>query len=161
MVKQIQLIIRLLKDKRVHPLIKMLPLLSLVYLIWSPDLLFGPIDDTVVIALFIQFFLALVPDEIIDELKIDQEIQEDSLAEREDIIEGEFWEEWPQAFKKENSLRGSFFVRIGLEKILFVIPIIELQFELNIFPGLPNPKLDHVSIVSFLKMGCDNGDLIR
>ena len=93
MVKQIQLIIRLLKDKRVHPLIKMLPLLSLVYLIWSPDLLFGPIDDTVVIALFIQFFLALVPDEIIDELKLDQEIQEDSLAKKEDIIEGEFWEE--------------------------------------------------------------------
>jgi hypothetical protein len=93
MAKQFQLIIRLLKDKRVHPLIKLLPVLSLVYLIWSPDLLFGPIDDTVVIALFIQFFLALVPDEIIDELKMDQEIQESSLAERDDIIEGEFWEE--------------------------------------------------------------------
>lgn len=93
MVKQIQLIIRLLKDKRVHPLIKLLPLLSLVYLVWAPDLLFGPIDDTVVIALFIQFFLALVPDEIIDELKLDQEIEESSLAESENIIEGEFWEE--------------------------------------------------------------------
>jgi hypothetical protein len=93
MAKQIQLIIRLLKDKRVHPLIKMLPLLSLIYLIWSPDLLIGPIDDTVVIALFIQFFLALVPDEIIDELRLDQEIQEDSMDNKEDIIDVEFWEE--------------------------------------------------------------------
>ena len=93
MAKQLQLILRLLKDKRVHPLIKLLPLLSIVYLIWSPDLLFGPIDDTVVIALFIQFFLALVPDEIIDELKRDQEFQESSLVEKDNIIEGEFWEE--------------------------------------------------------------------
>jgi hypothetical protein len=93
MAKQFQLIIRLMKDKRVHPLIKLLPLLSIIYLIWSPDLLFGPIDDTVVIALFIQFFLALVPDEIIEELKMDKEIQESSLAEKDNIIEGEFWEE--------------------------------------------------------------------
>jgi hypothetical protein len=93
MAKHLQLIIRLLRDRRIHPLIKLLPLLSLVYLIWAPDLLFGPIDDTVVIALFIQFFLALVPDEIIDEHRRDQGIQTDSLPNKENIIEGEFWEE--------------------------------------------------------------------
>jgi hypothetical protein len=93
MIKQLQLIVRLLRDKRVSPIIKLLPLLSLVYLIWSPDLLFGPIDDAMVIALFIQFFMALVPDEIIDELKMDQDIEESAIIEKDNIIEGEFWEE--------------------------------------------------------------------
>ena len=82
MMKQIQLIFRLLKDKRVHPLLKIFPFLSLLYLVF-PDLVPGPIDDAVVIALFIQFFLALIPDEVIEENK----------QARDQVIEGEFWEE--------------------------------------------------------------------
>ena len=93
MIKQLQLIIRLLRDKRISPFIKLLPLLSLLYLIWSPDLMLGPIDDTVAIALFIQFFMSLVPDEIIDELRMDQEAEENAIVEKDDFIEGEFWEE--------------------------------------------------------------------
>lgn len=82
MMKQIQLIFRLLKDKRVHPLLKIFPFLSLLYLVF-PDLVPGPFDDAVVIALFIQFFLALIPDEVIEENK----------QARDQVIEGEFWEE--------------------------------------------------------------------
>ncbi|MGB2964714.1 MAG: hypothetical protein WBB69_12090 [Anaerolineales bacterium] len=93
MVKQLQLIFRLLRDKRVHPLIKLLPFLSLVYLIY-PDLVPGPFDDAVVITLFLQFFLSLVPDDIVEELKFEQEVQERKSVDDEDsIIEGEFWEE--------------------------------------------------------------------
>ena len=92
MIKQLQLIFRLMKDKRVHPLIKLLPFLSLVYLIY-PDLVPGPFDDAVVITLFIQFFLALVPDELIDEIKFDLELPPDLPSDEETIIEGEFWEE--------------------------------------------------------------------
>ncbi len=84
MVKQIQLIIRLLRDPRVHPLLKLLPFLSLLYLVF-PDLVPGPFDDAVVIALFLQFFLTLVPDDLIQDLKTRQ----DDEAE---IIEGEFWD---------------------------------------------------------------------
>lgn len=84
MIKQIQLIIRLLRDPRVHPLLKLLPFLSLLYLVF-PDLVPGPFDDAVVIALFLQFFLTLVPDDLIQDLKT---LQDDEG----EIIEGEFWD---------------------------------------------------------------------
>ena len=92
MVKQLQLIMRLMRDKRVHPLIKVLPFLSLIYLIY-PDLIPGPFDDAVVITLFLQFFLSLVPDELVDEIRLDQELQESQAPEEDTIIDGEFWEE--------------------------------------------------------------------
>ena len=92
MVKQLQLIIRLLRDKRVHPLIKVLPFLSLLYLVY-PDLIPGPFDDAVVIGLFLQFFLGLVPDELVEEHRHEQEIKETESNEDDAIIEGEFWEE--------------------------------------------------------------------
>ena len=92
MVKQLQLIMRLMRDKRVHPLIKVLPFLSLIYLVY-PDLIPGPFDDAVVITLFLQFFLSLVPDELVDELRLDQELQDAEASEEDTIIEGEFWEE--------------------------------------------------------------------
>jgi hypothetical protein len=92
MAKQLQLIFQLMRDNRVHPLVKLLPFLSLLYLVY-PDLVPGPFDDAVVITLFLQFFLALVPDELIDEHKFEQELQEKNTNEKDDIIEGEFWEE--------------------------------------------------------------------
>lgn len=92
MIKQIQLIARLMKDKRVHPLVKLLPFLSLIYLIY-PDLVPGPFDDAVVITLFLQFFLALVPDELIEELRSDMDLSNKPASEEDTIIEGEFWEE--------------------------------------------------------------------
>lgn len=85
MIKQLQLIIRLLRDRRVHPLLKVLPFLSLLYLVF-PDLVPGPLDDAVVIALFLQFFLALVPNELLEE---DHSLQ----TTEEEVIEGEFWDE--------------------------------------------------------------------
>ncbi len=81
-----------MRDKRVHPLIKVLPFLSLIYLVY-PDLVPGPFDDAVVITLFLQFFLTLVPDDLIEEHKFDQEIEERKTTDEDNIIEGEFWEE--------------------------------------------------------------------
>ena len=92
MVKQLQLIIRLLKDKRVHPLIKVLPFLSLIYLIY-PDFIPGPFDDAVVIGLFMQFFMSLVPDDLVDEHRYEQEAERIKTDQEDTIIEGEFWEE--------------------------------------------------------------------
>ncbi|RLE01462.1 MAG: hypothetical protein DRJ13_06945 [Bacteroidetes bacterium] len=92
MVKQLQLIIRLLKDKRVHPLIKVLPFLSLIYLIY-PDFVPGPFDDAVVIGLFMQFFMSLVPDDLVDEHRYEQEAERIKTDQEDTIIEGEFWEE--------------------------------------------------------------------
>ena len=83
---------RLMRDKRVHPLVKVLPFLSLIYLVY-PDLIPGPFDDAVVITLFLQFFLSLVPDDLVDELRLDIELQDTEVSEEDTIIEGEFWEE--------------------------------------------------------------------
>jgi len=91
-VKQLQLIIRLLKDKRVHPLFKVLPFLSLIYLIY-PDFVPGPFDDAVVIGLFMQFFMSLVPDDLVDEHRYEQEAERIKTDQEDTIIEGEFWEE--------------------------------------------------------------------
>ena len=81
-----------MKDERVHPLVKVLPFLSLIYLVF-PDLIPGPFDDAVVIALFLQFFFTFVPDEIIEEHKFELELQEKNTNAGDNIIEGEFWEE--------------------------------------------------------------------
>jgi hypothetical protein len=81
-----------MKDNRVHPLIKALPILALVYLV-SPDLVPGPFDDAVVIPLFMQIFLSLIPDNLIDELRFEQEQKDRVSSDKDTIIEGEFWEE--------------------------------------------------------------------
>ncbi len=92
MIKNLQLIISLMKDRRVHPLIKVLPFLSLLYLVY-PDFIPGPFDDAVVIALFLQIFLSLVPDEYIDEHRFNRDFKKPKPSSEDTIIEGEFWEE--------------------------------------------------------------------
>lgn len=92
MVKYLQLIVQLMKDKRVHPLVKVLPFISLFYLVY-PDFIPGPFDDAVVIALFLQLFMALVPDQYIEEHRFDRDNPQPQPDQEEAIIEGEFWEE--------------------------------------------------------------------
>jgi hypothetical protein len=92
MIKNLQLIVSLMKDRRVHPLIKVFPFLSLIYLIY-PDFIPGPFDDAVVIALFLRIFLALIPDEYIDEHRFERDYQQPQSSQDDAIIEGEFWEE--------------------------------------------------------------------
>ena len=93
MVNQIRVFLKLLLDKRVHPLIKALPFLALFYLILFPDLLVGPFDDAGVIAILMKLFYVLVPDELIEDLKSEQDNQAGSPGNEDTIIEGEFWEE--------------------------------------------------------------------
>lgn len=91
MLKKIRLLLRLLRDERVGPLLKLIPLLSLVYLI-LPDLIPGPIDDAVLIALLAEIFLTFVPKEVLEDNR--RQIERDSSRQKkEDIIDGEFWEE--------------------------------------------------------------------
>lgn len=91
MLKKIRLLLRLLRDERVGPLLKLIPLLSLVYLI-LPDLIPGPIDDAVLIALLAEIFLTFVPKEVLEDNR--RQIEQDSSRQKkEDIIDGEFWED--------------------------------------------------------------------
>ncbi|MCB9134766.1 MAG: hypothetical protein H6636_05020 [Anaerolineales bacterium] len=63
---QLKLIVRLMADRRINPLIKLLPVGTLVYLI-SPDLVPGPFDDAMIIWLGTAAFVELCPPEIVKE----------------------------------------------------------------------------------------------
>lgn len=61
-----KLILRLLGDRRVNVLLKLLPIGSLVYLV-MPDLAPGPIDDAAVIWLGAYLFVELCPPNVVQE----------------------------------------------------------------------------------------------
>jgi len=63
---RLRLVLRLMADRRVSPLLKLLPIASLVYLV-VPDLAPGPIDDALVIWLGATVFVELCPPEIVRE----------------------------------------------------------------------------------------------
>jgi hypothetical protein len=99
---QLKLILRLLADRRVHPLIKLLPIGSLVYLVFPDFLPLNPIDDAVVIGLGTYMFVELCPPEVVQEHK---EALKNVVAgtwrdpdsnqpaeDKSNIIEGEFHE---------------------------------------------------------------------
>ena len=78
---RLRLIWRLLLDRRVNPLLKLLPLGSLLYL-FIPDLLPGPIDDAALLSLLSYAFVELCPKDVVQE----------HMDELTNVIEGE-WRE--------------------------------------------------------------------
>ena len=90
-----RLIVRLLKDKRVSPFLKLLPVGALVYLVVPVDLLpANPIDDGLVIWLGAYLFIELCPDDVVEEhkkaLKQLKEIEESAEEETSEVIEGSY-----------------------------------------------------------------------
>lgn len=63
---QARLLMRLLADRRVNSLLKILPIISFLYLLFPFDLL-GPIDDAIVIWLGATLFIELSPQDVVDE----------------------------------------------------------------------------------------------
>lgn len=94
LVLNLKLVFRLLRDRRVSPFLKVLPLFSLLYLLNPLDIP-GPFDDAGVIWLFLYIFIELCPPEVVAEHRaallnvIPGEWRDGS---RDDIIEGEFHE---------------------------------------------------------------------
>ena len=85
------LILKLLADQRVSPLLKLLPIGSLLYLV-IPDFLPGPIDDALIIWLGNTLFVDLCPQDVVDELmtEINSTIPGQWVEPDEDeVIEGE------------------------------------------------------------------------
>jgi len=62
----LKLLVRLIRDRRVNPLLKLLPIGSLLYLV-VPDLAPGPIDDAAVIWLGSVLFVELCPADVVQE----------------------------------------------------------------------------------------------
>jgi hypothetical protein len=63
---QVKLILRLLRDPRVNPLLKVLPVGTLVYFLF-PDLIVGPLDDAAVIGIGMYTFVELCPNDVVEE----------------------------------------------------------------------------------------------
>jgi hypothetical protein len=63
---RVKLILRLLGDPRVNPLLKVLPIGSLIYLV-IPDLAPGPLDDAAIIWLGTYLFVELCPQHVVEE----------------------------------------------------------------------------------------------
>ncbi len=63
---EVKLVLRLMKDKRVNPLIKLLPLGAFIYWI-IPDLVPGPVDDAMVMWFGFYLFIELCPPDVVSE----------------------------------------------------------------------------------------------
>jgi hypothetical protein len=93
---RIKLILRLMGDSRVNPLLKLLPICSLLYFL-LPDLVVGPFDDVMVVWLGSYLFIELCPPEIVSEhvSQLTSSVSGnwyDSISAKDDVIEGEFAE---------------------------------------------------------------------
>jgi hypothetical protein len=91
---RVKLIMRLLADRRVNVLLKLLPIGSLVYLI-VPDLAPGPLDDAAVIWLGAYLFVELCPQDVVQE----------HMRALTSVIEGE-WHEAPEGEKSDGQEEG-------------------------------------------------------
>ena len=80
---RVKLILRLMADRRVNPLLKLLPVGSVLYLL-MPDLAPGPIDDAAVIWLGAYLFVELCPPDVVEQ----------HLFELNSVVEGT-WKEAP------------------------------------------------------------------
>ena len=95
---RIKLILKLMGDRRINPIIKILPIGSILYLLF-PELIFGPIlatpiDDAFVIWLATYLFVELCPDEVVAEhtKKLRKVIPADTETSNppKDTLDGEF-----------------------------------------------------------------------
>jgi hypothetical protein len=103
-----RLISRLLMDSRVNPLIKVLPVATLVYVVFPADLLpLNPIDDALVIWIGTTLFVELCPPDVVQEHlqlldrwpvsgKEQSTTGSFNSAQGEDVVDGEFYETDPR-----------------------------------------------------------------
>lgn len=101
LMKRLKLILRLIRDRRVSFLYKMLPIGSFIYLIVYPDLAPGPIDDAAIIWLGMYAFVELCPPEVVEEhmatlnrqdSKRDESMYPSSSTQKDEVIDAEFRE---------------------------------------------------------------------
>ena len=93
---EVKLVFRLMKDKRVNPFAKLLPLAAFIYWI-VPDLIPGPVDDALVMWFGFYLFIELCPPAVVAEhrralLSVIPGEWRDSTAPGSDpqVVDGEF-----------------------------------------------------------------------
>jgi uncharacterized membrane protein YkvA (DUF1232 family) len=93
-----KLVFRLIRDPRVNPLLKLIPIATLLYLV-IPDLIIGPIDDAAIIGFGLFIFVELCPTDVVEEHRaalagtIPGEWRDPQVIDDEDIVDAEFTEE--------------------------------------------------------------------
>jgi len=90
LILKIRLTIKLVQDDRVDMLIRAIPVLCLVYLIVPIDLLFGPIDDALVLYFGMDFFISLCPRDVVEEYLAELQSTGKVSQTQETIIDAEF-----------------------------------------------------------------------
>ena len=100
MATYVKLVLRLMGDNRVNPLIKVLPIGTIIYWI-APDLLpVIPLDDAAVVLLGNYLFIELCPPEVVEEhikklrsvLGGNWRNEDMARKDRDDVIDGEYQE---------------------------------------------------------------------
>lgn len=95
---RLKLIMRLIGDGRVNPLLKILPVGSLVYFL-VPDIAPGPIDDAAIIWLATYLFVELCPPDVVQEhlsalnatrKVMDNFVETSQESTHDEVIDGEF-----------------------------------------------------------------------
>lgn len=93
---RVKLILRLLADSRVSPILKLLPIGSLIYLVMPLDVP-GPIDDALVVWVASYFFIEMCPPDVVQEhlealkatRKVMDSYQETAQTTQGEVIDGE------------------------------------------------------------------------
>jgi hypothetical protein len=93
----VRLILRLMGDRRVSPLLKALPVGSLIYWISPLDLMPGiPIDDAALVLSAMYFFIEMCPPEVVAEHRAALSSMASGVAQHfvqpEDVIDAEYHE---------------------------------------------------------------------
>jgi hypothetical protein len=96
MALRIKLILRLMADPRVNPLLKLLPIGSVLYLL-IPDIAPGPIDDVAIIWLGAYLFVELCPPEVVQEHmealnQVVPGVFRDTPESSDQVVDAEFWD---------------------------------------------------------------------
>jgi hypothetical protein len=88
--KNAKLVWKLLQDKRVPLLLKLLPMIGVLWLIF-PDFAPGPIDDAAAVFISSYLFIELCPKEVVEELRKGK-TPLNNKEDRDNVVEAE-WKE--------------------------------------------------------------------
>jgi uncharacterized membrane protein YkvA (DUF1232 family) len=95
-VLRLKLILRLMSDRRVNFLLKLLPVASLAYLIWPIDLapglalpIIGALDDAAVLGLGAYLFVELCPLDVVQEHMKSLSSNLDSVPAADEVVDAE------------------------------------------------------------------------
>lgn len=94
LVLRLKLIVRLMGDRRVSPFLKLLPVVSLLYLVYPLDLIsvipgVSALDDMAIVSLGAYLFLEFCPPEVVQEHMKKLTSNTDIIQGQDEVVEGE------------------------------------------------------------------------